>query len=296
MPIFYQDFSSYFWKTKALFGCYPTQDQVNILTKLGVKYFVDLTVPGEVRQTYTCDHYINFPIVDRKSPTGIFFYSCFIKFLQQTIEKLNENQKIYIHCRGGHGRSGVVVASLLCRLNTGLTTERAIFLTTKYHNDRLIMRQKWRDIGSPQTRQQKSFVSRLYTPLMFCRASRRGNVCGFSLASPHVIKVPPGSNTIPPGSYPNAESAFLVAANDSANKKNAWNVISAKKALHEILLYKFHQHHDFKRALLDSSFRPIIYLTKQDKLLRKIVGEVLQSIREDEYNKTQFKFGNRKKK
>ena len=76
----------------------------------------------------------------------------------------------------------VSLVAVLLYLHLGnITTQRAVELTTEYHNDRLVMRQKWRDIGSPQTRSQKAFVHRLLGELVFYRAYRRGPSHGFSM-------------------------------------------------------------------------------------------------------------------
>jgi len=42
-----------------------------------------------------------------------------------------ENNKLYIHCRGGHGRAGLVVACLLCSIYD-YPPEKSIELTSKY--------------------------------------------------------------------------------------------------------------------------------------------------------------------
>ena len=68
---------------------------------------------------------------------------------------LQNNHKIYIHCKGGHGRSGILVACILSKYYN-ITTEKSIELTTKFHNERKGMREKWKKIGSPQTYRQKN--------------------------------------------------------------------------------------------------------------------------------------------
>jgi len=106
------DRSSFFIKDKALFGSFPTQDAVEELETIGVRYFIDLThshetkiVPYETRYTY-----ISFPIPDRRIPVNILEFSSFIVKLSDIILGCGRIKIIYIHCKGGHGRSGVVVA------------------------------------------------------------------------------------------------------------------------------------------------------------------------------------------
>ena len=43
---------SFFIKNKALFGSYPNPEQVNELQSIGVKYFVNLTLPLENLLSY----------------------------------------------------------------------------------------------------------------------------------------------------------------------------------------------------------------------------------------------------
>ena len=137
------DFCSYFIKNKALFGCYPTQDNVTQLEKMGVKYIVDLTHSKEkniVKYKTNCK-YINYPIKDNYIPLSQKFDTLIIK-LSNIIKKLNKNRYIYIHCKGGHGRSCLVVSCLLCYIYKNHPT-KSINLTSKYHNNRPNLKQKW---------------------------------------------------------------------------------------------------------------------------------------------------------
>ena len=163
------DTSSFFIKDKALFGSYPTQEIVDDFISKGVKYFIDLTNNFEQNKlkSYTIPNnciYINFQIKDRSVPQNLFHYSKFIVKLSNIINNLQNNEKIYIHCRGGHGRAGIVVSCLLCYIYK-YKSQEALLLTNKYHNERKIMNDKWRVIGSPQTEYQKKFVIRLFKPI-----------------------------------------------------------------------------------------------------------------------------------
>ena len=101
---------------------------------------------------------------------------------------MEKDQKVYLHCKGGHGRSGIVVACILCHIYS-ILPEEALRLTTAYHSQRPTMRPKWREIGSPQTRQQKSFVVRMFKPMYFYRAYRQGHTTGFSNYSSHPVTI-----------------------------------------------------------------------------------------------------------
>jgi protein tyrosine phosphatase len=162
------DRSSYFIKDKALFGSFPTKDAVAELEKEGVRYFIDLTFPDENNITpyFTKYMYISFPIKDRYYPENKSEFTEFILKIAHIIVNLNGDEKIYIHCKGGHGRSGIVVSILLYHL-FNLTPENALEHTKKSHNNRLVMRDKWRKIGSPQTYYQKVFVHNFCNSLSF---------------------------------------------------------------------------------------------------------------------------------
>lgn len=150
---------------KALFGGYPTQDQVYLLENMGVKWFVDLTLGNEKRTTpyivTNKDKYIAYPIVDQCVPSDIVGFVKFINKLVSIISSLTDNEKLYIHCKGGHGRSGLIVATLMCVMDE-ISPEIAIRDTTTSHNQRHMMKRKWKKIGSPQTRDQCRFLHSLF--------------------------------------------------------------------------------------------------------------------------------------
>ena len=157
------DRSSYFIQDKALFGSFPTQDSVEELEREGVRYFVDLTFSDEKNITlYNTNYvYISFPIKDQFYPENKVIFAEFIKDLINIILNMKPGEKMYIHCKGWHGRSGVVVAILLCNLYN-FTPQQSITETSLLHSTRVDMKSKWITIGSPQTYLQKKFVYDFY--------------------------------------------------------------------------------------------------------------------------------------
>lgn len=155
---------SYFMDKKALFGSFPTQGQVKVLEREGVRYFVDLTNHNErgIVPYTTTYAYTNYPIDDHGIPKDISRWCSFILNIKYIIEALQYPYKVYIHCKGGHGRCGLVVATLLC-LMEGLDPDVSIAKTTFYHNKRS-MKAKWKRLGSPQTKKQVQFISDLFEP------------------------------------------------------------------------------------------------------------------------------------
>jgi hypothetical protein len=179
------DKCSYFIKGKALFGGFPTQNEVNELEVEGVICFIDLTFQTEKKITKYSHNsrYINFPIPDRKVPTNLEPFCRFILTVCDIINALNTGELIYLHCKGGHGRSGLVVACILCYLY-GFSAEKAMHLTNEYHKERKIMKNRWREVGSPQTKVQKSFVKKMFEPYY---VSNNFPYPSFSNFSPHQV-------------------------------------------------------------------------------------------------------------
>jgi ribA/ribD-fused uncharacterized protein len=275
--------SSYFIKHKALFGSFPTQEGVKELENVGVQYFVNLTHSNERKiNPYHTDHnYISFPIRDNQVPEDCELFSAFIVKLADIICNLKEGKLMYIHCKGGHGRSGIVVASLLCHI-FGLSPTDALEYTTLYHSHRKSMREKWRKIGSPQTYKQKEFVHKLCKPINFYRACKVGRTAGFSNFTrfPVIIK-----NF---GKFPTAEAA-LQAYKDpenldyvnkqissrsplesknigkKANVRKDWKKVR-EQIMYKILENKFLQHSHLRQVLLATCLSPIIHHTKDDNI------------------------------
>lgn len=164
------DTCSYFIKDKALFGSYPSDVSVKELEDNGVRYFVNLTYDDEdkIKQYHTNYQIITYNIKDRSIPYDLLTFTQFISHLADIIKQLKISEKIYIHCKGGHGRSGLVVACLICYIFK-LSPYEALNYTSKCHSNRSVMREKWRKIGSPQTHLQKKFVHQLFRPINYAR-------------------------------------------------------------------------------------------------------------------------------
>jgi ribA/ribD-fused uncharacterized protein len=275
--------SSYFIKDRALFGSFPTQEAVKELEKVGVRYFVNLTHNHERKITpYRTSHnYISFPITDHQIPEDRHAFAAFIVGLADIIYNLKNKELMYIHCKGGHGRAGIVVASLLCCI-FNMSPMDALEHTTMYHSNRKSMREKWRKIGSPQTYQQKSFVHQLCRPVNFYRAYNTGRTAGFSNFSTFNVNIEDF------GTFPTAEAAIQaykdpdnseyvgmqLAARTPLISKNMGNKASVRadwKAVRESLMYKvlkhkFDQHPYIRQILLATGLSPIIQRTRMDSI------------------------------
>lgn len=309
------DTSSFFIKDKAMFGCFPTQESVLELEQQGVRYFVDLTTPEEKEnkvKIYTTNYtYINYPIMDRHIPVNLQSYAKFIMYLCKIIKSLKENEKVYVGCRGGHGRSGVVVASILCHL-FNLSPDESLEYTTVCHNNRKKLKDKWRKIGSPQTFTQKKFIYKFFLPLKFYRTYKHASTFGFSNYSQHPVYI----EGI--GLFPTSEAAFQAHKNlndtnyveNQLNSKTPsvsrflgnkvipredWDDIKVK-VMENILKLKFDQNPDIRRNLLNTGLRPIIEHIKDDDFWgdngdgtgQNKLGKILTKIRNMYYENENF--------
>ena len=265
------DYCSFFIPDKALFGNYPTPSRAQELEELGVTIFIDLTLPLEVLESYkTTKMIIKFPIVDRNVPHDIHE---FCKFIIKLVALIKQDDKVYIHCRGGHGRAGLVVACLLCYLYK-YTPNESIEKTTFFHSQRKVMRQKWRDIGSPQTRKQKSFIFKLFKPLYFYKAYKCGPSVGLSNLSLHQMIVDglgkfktslafyEAHRDLDDVNYvTQLQNCSAYQARIIGEKKNK-PIKNKREIMKKILELKLNQHPLIKQTLINSGFREIIYSYK----------------------------------
>lgn len=306
------DTCSYFIPNKALFGCYPTQNDVEELEQNGVRYFIDLTCQGEKRivEYHTKYNYFNFPIRDHKTPHDWKDFAVFIISICNLIRKLPSKELIYVHCRAGHGRSGMVVACILCYLYKMLP-DHALHLTNEYHKKRKEMKDKRRRMGSPSNSWQKEFVQRFFRPLYFYKAAKIGIKEGLSTFSLHPIKVPDF------GTFPTLEAA-LQAYKDPTNKeyvklqensitpymskhigkecllRKDWEEVREQIML-KLLELKFTQHLDIQYKLLHTGLRPIIHHcldhywgNGKDGCGKNVLGKLLVKLRYRLYTKNFF--------
>ncbi len=258
---------SYFIPGKALFGSFPTQETVDLLEKTGVRFFIDLTSSNEQKTVpYSTNYkYIKYPIEDRQIPQNWKSFAQLVVEITHVIVNLKLDQLVYIHCRGGHGRSGILVASILCHYYN-ISPDEAIRHTSRCHSNRPVMRDKWRKLGSPQGRKQKDFVHRFFRPLIF-GSYDSGFTIGMSNMSDHSVSIP---NV---GIFPNATLAFqsfrcnepkyiqklLKGEFDPSYIQYDSNWEDRKvEYMGKVLEYKFRQHDELRKNLMNTGLRPLI--------------------------------------
>ncbi len=143
------------------FGSYPSQERIDILEESGVRLFVNLTHSSENLPPYTTNYmYINIPIEDNSIPSNI---SLFCTQMLEVKRALLSGSVAYVHCKGGHGRSGMVSAILLCLIEL-LSPRDAINEITLSHRARPNLREFWKKRPCPHLHEQRKFIYNLFTP------------------------------------------------------------------------------------------------------------------------------------
>jgi len=147
------DFTSMVYHNQILFGGYPSLEWFHALLDHKVVIFVNLTTNEEMKkyQLYPYQdqllpsQYIHFPIEDNQiPPSSQVFLDSFHKIVKR-IMGMKSDEKIYIHCKGGHGRSGMLVACLLTYL-LNIKPENALIMTTMAHSYRPNLKIKYKNI------------------------------------------------------------------------------------------------------------------------------------------------------
>ena len=269
------DKSNYFYKDRCLFGAYPTQKDIEDLENYNVKLFVNLTTEEENLFDYRSKYdIIKFPIIDRDIPDDNYNFVLLILFLENYINEI-KSSKIYIHCKGGHGRSAMVSACLLCRLED-ISPDEAIDIVSDSHSKRKILKDKWKNKIFPNSRNQRFYLKKIFSPLYFSKCYKNSEKNGLSNFSDHKVDIPGV------GIFPNSESAYYALRNpydkeyidklkNSKNPRVAkyigeqylethGNIEDEKKIenMYKILKSKFNQNDDIKNKLLCTGFRPIV--------------------------------------
>ncbi len=164
--------SNWIIRNKILAGGYPfnpnekilDQQPIQRLINSGITDFICLQENNELLTFESYQSYLqpnkhtfhNFPIPDRK----IVSDETMINYITQIQAIINQpNHIVYIHCYGGHGRTGVVIA-LLLGIIYNLSSQDALDFTQSLHNCR---HKKYKGIkrNSPQTKVQFDQVKRI---------------------------------------------------------------------------------------------------------------------------------------
>lgn len=160
--------ASFFIEKKALFGGYPNHKQITQLREEGVVWFIDLTHSTEKNiksYSHLVPNWINYPIKDRCIPENKKQFLIFLLLIKLVLESLKPGEKIYLHCRGGHGRSNLVISCFLS-LILNLPPIESLLMAKQYHSLRPNLKSKWL-LGWPLNLKQRKFVESFNGTLYF---------------------------------------------------------------------------------------------------------------------------------
>jgi protein-tyrosine phosphatase len=128
------------------------EDDIVAWRKLGVDIVVSLLMPDEARdlglenEAASCESagiiFHSFPIVDLRIPTS---QNEVLQKVKELESALSAGKNVVVHCRQGIGRSGLLAAAVLIRLDT--TSEQAVRLVSEA-----------RTIEVPETQEQKDWL------------------------------------------------------------------------------------------------------------------------------------------
>lgn len=100
--------------------------------------------------------FLHFPIEDLKTVSD----EKTLEAAQTVVQCLKNGEKVYLHCWGGHGRTGIIVC-LVLHLMFQLNAADALEYCEHVHKQRIVRL----DVTSPQTTEQKEQVARIITLL-----------------------------------------------------------------------------------------------------------------------------------
>ena len=99
---------------KVLLGAAPRKEDFSQIVECGIDVFVNLQVTEEwyvvEYPNLTCIH---FPIKNGRAGS----LNETVKLVDKLLKMVKDGSKLYIHCRGGHGRAGTIGALMVGKLN-----------------------------------------------------------------------------------------------------------------------------------------------------------------------------------
>ena len=132
--------SNWVFQDKLALGAYPDPESgfIDSLLSQGFTSFVCLQTDEELRTFRPYRHllpehvqYIHFGMVDNDATATDEQLGAFVDQLSARLDA-NESEKMYLHCWGGHGRSGSVAVLLLVK-REGLSLADALLKANEQH-------------------------------------------------------------------------------------------------------------------------------------------------------------------
>ena len=147
------------WAGHVLAGEHPAKEgeeqlseKLQLFALAGITHFIDLTSPADPVKTYQPlggAVRINHPITDFGVPSPLQMQS----ILQSIQSALSQGGKVYVHCKGGIGRTGTVAATWLTE--QGLDDKQALALLLQKWQ---AMDKRFEEPHTPETQAQRAFV------------------------------------------------------------------------------------------------------------------------------------------
>eukprot|EP01063_Lacrimia_lanifica_P004724 TRINITY_DN1268_c0_g2_i1.p1 TRINITY_DN1268_c0_g2~~TRINITY_DN1268_c0_g2_i1.p1 ORF type:complete len:717 (+),score=232.49 TRINITY_DN1268_c0_g2_i1:69-2219(+) len=154
------------WAIRGRLLCGPSPDlfktgDVKVLADTGVTCVVNLCIgegktpayiPTLEKHAARKIDFVPFFVVDGSVPEKAQIEG-FVSLVRDIVAKLRAGHVVYVHCKGGHGRTGMVVACVLATI-FDLPHMKALNQTDTLHSTR----KDTEDQCSPQTQEQRIFV------------------------------------------------------------------------------------------------------------------------------------------
>lgn len=146
-------------KGMLMFGKYPSTTKLNILKACGITVFVDLTEEGEEKHgsllmPYNITGKIALPIEEKYIPDDVTAFNAIIDNICKCLE---EGKNVYVHCKNGRGRSGMVAAIILGR-GAGISYEDTLDIINSAHRMGHGSSSHWDNVIIPPHSLQRRFV------------------------------------------------------------------------------------------------------------------------------------------
>lgn len=245
------------------FGAYPTDTELEILRQMEFDFIVRLTLDLEKNvEPYATDiPQIHIPIKDNNVPQDWEYFSFQIV---QLVELLRTGKRMFIHCKGGHGRSCLVVACILHYVTDTMNARDAIEETIRIHNQRTNMSIRWKGIKSPFSKSQYIFLYKFLNPICILKSYNTGYQAGFSGSSLFQLEHPLGT-------FSNLDAAYQTIRAQSTFTDPYTEMLA-------LVWMKFRAYPDLQENLIRTGIRRI-YDHSRYAFGQNMIGRCLMDVR-----------------
>lgn len=111
--------------------------------------------------------FLHYPMIDQTSPKD---HKQFVQQISTICGAILQGKKVYVHCAGGHGRTGVFVACLLATMFSDIDAEYLMTYVQHAHDKRRKSDVRCKHllfVQTPNTPEQRSYVRDFITFLKF---------------------------------------------------------------------------------------------------------------------------------